>query len=217
MMTAKTRRMNEFKDENLKEVNAVQDSASQDGDVSATREKDLVLFWDIWLGTVRTIAKKKRVRISKRRYMATYKKILQLCGDCDVGPQTPEAVQPLHVSMTYLVKPWVTLESLEQADRSILRNLLSQCREVDKLLHPFRLHPSRRMLASALFLLMIIGGVFAVLEYELVMHFVQSTVTMMRRRLGLALATMTPNHWLSGLTILVVFLGAWMTRDMRSY
>lgn len=180
--------------------------------------RDLVIFWDAWLNTVRTIERKNRVKISKRRYEATYAKILQLCADGHTAPQNPSAsVQPVHVAMRYLVTPWVNLESLAQADRRILRNLLAQCQEVDGIMHPRRIPCNTLFFRRLLVLLPFILACYALVEHAWFTAFVRSSFTMVYRRSTFAFVTMSTEHWLAGFTLVVVAIGAWMTRDMRSY
>jgi hypothetical protein len=218
MNAIKARPVSEFKQEPRAAGMRDQHSTARAAVGSATCTQEVAFCWDIWLATVKSIERKKRPKISKSSYMATHAKLLRLCEAGDSGKiGTPESVQPIHVSMNYLVSPWVTLESLEQAERSILRNLICQCRDVDKLVHPYRIRLDSRMFYVALLIVAIGAGLLAVFEYEMVMQFLRSSVDMFRRRIAFAFISITPSHWLSGLAVLVVFVGAWMTRDMRSY
>jgi hypothetical protein len=185
---------------------------------SALTAEDLTIFWDLWINTVRRIENKKNVKISKRRYMATYARIMRLCEDGDIDrPNMSSSMRPLHISMRFLVSPWVSLESLQNADRKLLRNLLGQCGEIDRAMHPRALRLHKKWFPALVMILFIGCGAAAATEHQLVAQWGRFYLTMASSRLWLAVGKMSTEHWLGFLAVLMVILGTWMTRDMRKY
>ncbi len=180
--------------------------------------EDLLISWEVWISTVRRIEQKKRVRISKRRYMAAYASIMQLCEDGDVdGTNMSSSVRPPHIALRFLVSPWVSLEALQNADRKLLRNLLEQSSEIDRALHPRALRLHRKWFPVLMMLLSIGCVVAAAMEYQLVAQWGRFYLSMASSRLWLAAGKMNLEHWLVFSAVLMVILGTWMTRDMRKY
>lgn len=193
-------------------------STQQCGKSSVATVEDLLIYWDLWISTVRRIEQKKRVRISKRRYTAVYASIMKLCEGGDIyRPNLSSSVRPPHLALHFLVAPWVSLEALQNADRKLLRNLLDQGSEIDRELHPRALRLHRKWFPVLIMLLSIGCVVAAALEHQLVAQWGRFYLSMASSRLWLAVGKMNPEHWLGCLAVLMVIFGTWMTRDMRKY
>lgn len=215
---------NKLTDLTLKAETHVTDATLEATKVSSGKSEkhlqDLVVFWDVWLRTVRRIEKKKRAGVSKRRYTGTYKRILKLCerrSDPHNVSGEAEDTSAMQATIRSIVAPWVSLESLEYADHKLLRELVDECSQVDRILHPLRIRINRKIIN--LFVILLALGCLAIfiLEYQAIVSFGRSYTAVSYRRFWLSVSKMNTEHWLSAMTVLVVVFGAWMTKDMRRF
>lgn len=110
--------------------------------------------WHLWTEVVGMFAqgRQARRRIDPRAYESLHR---ELIADCRAAAENAGADRrPYYDGLESMVRPWLTVWVLGQADREILSNLYRQCDTIDRELHGGRRgvlgHPGLHRLAAAL-------------------------------------------------------------------
>lgn len=122
--------------------------------------------WSNWANIVRLFASRRegRFKVVSEEYAALHRKLSHLIAQASASapPQRQELFSGLRKSLA----PWVTLESLNAADRSILANLDQRCADVQRLLERPVAAMARKvrlavLIAGSVALIGILAGIFA--------------------------------------------------------
>lgn len=191
--------------------------------MSRTQHQHLRKNWDNWIRVVRAFESRQKMRISPGRYTAIYRQLLNTCdapSADDVAGSQSEA--RLHKKIKTLVTPWVSLETIRHADRAILRDLLSQCGEVEGVMHPHVVRVPRWvwLIAVSIVLFALIGVVIyfnldssgdTTLQEQaaMVIERIQREVHLMTRR-------MNTTHFLAIVAIVVLLFGVWISYGTKA-
>jgi hypothetical protein len=84
-------------------------------------------LWDQWTRIVARVADRGGVP-SHDEYARLHRKLLVACKSA--FPDANASQRQIQHRLEELISPWVSLESLEHSDRQIVRNLHSQCRQI---------------------------------------------------------------------------------------
>jgi hypothetical protein len=107
--------------------------------------------WRWWTALVEVFAGRHRGArvVDPEEYQALHRQLLAACRTLAGGAEGPE--RQLYQRLEELVRPWLTVYALRQADREILLDLLVRCRQAEQEL-PSQFRPRRvpRWAAAAL-------------------------------------------------------------------
>src|SRR5438445_10831496 len=93
---------------------------------------DLKGSWSRWTGIVELFARRRRARrsVDPQAYAALHNELIEACRS--IGSMVDEQDRAYFSNLEHLVLPWVTTKSFVAADREILGDLLSHCKQVDR-------------------------------------------------------------------------------------
>jgi hypothetical protein len=86
--------------------------------------------WCQWTALVERAGRRGACRVSPGEYQALRQELLLGCRSLAAG--VAEADRPFYHDLEELVEPWLTPQSLEQADADILADLLARCRQAEQ-------------------------------------------------------------------------------------
>ena len=106
-------------------------------------------LWEQWSEMITVLARKKRGhrKISESSYQTLHAALLETCEQC--SKQFGAHLRPHFERLSRLAEPWVTTDSIRQANKQILGDLLTQCYHIERLLNPR--YKLRRLRQAALF------------------------------------------------------------------
>jgi hypothetical protein len=107
----------------------------------------LPVLWRRWTEIVAGFASREpgRFRLDPVEYEAFHRALLRACQDRAHASDAQRAAWL--DSLEFLVEPWITAGSLEQADQELLTDVLARCRSIDREMNgrdwtrPVRRHP----------------------------------------------------------------------------
>lgn len=92
----------------------------------------LRVLWRRWTAAVAQVARGgKRPPMSPAQYHALHAELLTICQS---SASADDTLRPILQQVGSLARPWVSLEVLTHTDEKLLRDLLDQCRQTERLL-----------------------------------------------------------------------------------
>jgi|GEM_PF-5625610 len=176
----------------------------------SAQNAELLRHWDRWVETTRRVQQHRRPRISNRRYRYVHSRLLALC-------RTNENHTPVQDSILAIVSPWVTLDAICHAENRILRELLDECDQLNHAIRSFgfRIAKQTKQLVPLITFVAIFSVV--VIQFNELTGIAYVWMAITRSRFNYAFAQLNPEQTLALLTLLVVVVGVWLTRDTRKY
>lgn len=119
--------------------------------------------WRNWSDVVERFAMghPSRHRFEPKQYETLHRELRAACQK--QASDDPE--RGYYESLDVLVRPWLSLNALEQADRVILKSVLERCREVDRRMNGRDWLHSIRLWKQQAFLAVVVLGLVGVLAY----------------------------------------------------
>jgi hypothetical protein len=125
---------------------------------------ELSACWQKWTRVVELFAKRKRdhLRVVPSRYAKLHTKLLQIC-EARASVIDPEK-RAYYRNLEHLARPWVSPKSFLIADRQILDELLTHCRQIERELggRAWILPDMRGLLRLLLIVVACVAGLFLV-------------------------------------------------------
>ncbi len=88
--------------------------------------------WSRWTAIVATFAKRRdaRPRLRRGEYFALHNTLIEACRSH--ATQCDAAQRDFFLEMRNVVKPWISLQTLEQAEHRVLVSLTRRCRDIER-------------------------------------------------------------------------------------
>ena len=119
---------------------------------------ELIERWQLWAGLIEDLAAGKSPALDDGFYRLLHRGLLKACNEQAGRPRTA-----LFQRIADMVQPWLTLPALSGIDRESLASLQKQCQAITQELGCVR-SGWRRWAAGLLFLVLIAGGSYFLIE-----------------------------------------------------
>ena len=96
--------------------------------VGRKTDAQLKQMWRRWTGVIQRVVMPRRrtFAVTSRDYRQLHQELIRVL---DLAGNSNEAKDCVYRRLRKLCKPWVTLESVQQAEKPVLRNLLVRCHQ----------------------------------------------------------------------------------------